>query len=143
MRLALIALLPLAGAAPALAAEPTVGQLYECRSTDGQVTLTLVVGKVDRERGAVIVGVSAWNDAAGTPAPEVGHLPFDAAALDLGCKARVGTRPLSADFAEGYAMWREAFDISKGGIFTASPADIYQHLLKSIPAPAKPEGTDS
>jgi hypothetical protein len=119
-------------ALPAQANSLAAGDTLECRG-DGGLIVQVVIGKIDinLKAGEFIVSASLFNDAPGVAIPEAGHLPFDLDALK-GCKP-VAARPLSANFAEGYGMWREAFDKKQGGYFTISPPEAYQFLLTQVP----------
>ena len=118
-------------AAPALAADYSLGDTLACPAKGGGPAVQIVVGKIDVSGTDAIVSVSMFDDAPGKKFPEAGHAPFDVKALK-GCST-VAKRSLSAYFGEGYAMWREAFDKGKAGVFTLSPSETFVIVHQLVP----------
>ncbi|NBB13824.1 hypothetical protein GVN21_00465 [Caulobacter sp. SLTY] len=133
-----LAAILIAAATPAWAGDVAVGQIYECDSPDSDLTLTLVVGRIDHKQGQTFISVSMFNDAPDAPHREIGHTPFVDGALEF-CTLQPGARALSANFEEGYAMWREAFDEGGGGAFDEAPADTYEMMLEMTSPDAAPQ----
>jgi hypothetical protein len=44
----------------------------------------------------------------------------------------LATKPINADYAEGYQMWKSAFDEGQAGVFTISLAEIINFVEDSI-----------
>jgi hypothetical protein len=68
---------------------------------------------------------------ANRPTQNIGFMPIAEAALDASVTQLVAEDAAfipSADFEEGYAGWKEAFDAGKAGFWTAPVAKIVQTI---------------
>ena len=132
----LLAALTLAGmtaTSSAFAADLAVGQTFACHP-DGQIIA--VVGRLDPAGDKVIASVSLFDQAPGSRAADVGHIPIDAGALKAACPSPAPKRALSENFEGGYALWREAFDAGKAGAFDIPVDQIIEVILSQMPREA-------
>ncbi len=110
-----------------------VGQTWEYATRAGEEASRLVVLRVDDvgETGHAGVIVHAAVEGvwlAGEPGA-IGFLPIAEASLEASVTRMEGEDPCftpSADFADGYAGWRRAFDEGKAGFWTAPVARVIQ-----------------
>ena len=64
------------------------------------------------------------------------HLPFAESAIEQSVTTLERESGPVPDFAEGYRLWREAFDAGKGGVFSIAVADAFD-AVTSIARNAK------
>ena len=94
---------------------------------------------VDPERdGHPVVHISVVNTSPSDDSRRwlISHLPFDPAALSESSLTLTDERQRwdleEDDFGSGYAIWREAFDFGKAGVFTEPvPAVVYTLLQQA------------
>ncbi|MBL1435673.1 MAG: hypothetical protein COB08_005690 [Rhodobacteraceae bacterium] len=115
------------------------GDILLCQSTEGMPDVMAWVGEIDTNEtfgfeplGAVfslqIYGVE------GSGHPTVGHSPFGAK-MFADCtrvQANVSTSP-SADFLEGYHIWKDAARKGEVGFWSLPVADAYWTILGVLP----------
>ncbi|WP_109671609.1 hypothetical protein [Mesorhizobium loti] len=104
------------------------GQTWTYRGAT-PVSSRVIIGAVDNLEGESqpIVSISV-SDA---PIPNDGkqlqtipHLPVAADVLRESVVELEGVRPIPDGFDHGYSLWRQAYDIGKGGYFTVSVEEI-------------------
>jgi hypothetical protein len=124
--------------AKAISAEIEVGQTYVCSHADAESAVLVWIGKVEPLNDAAppvsgaIISVSMQS--IGTKQmPSVGHAPISAEKFG-GCRASDAQFPASAraNFDEGYATWRAAYDNNEAGYWTLSPSEVYAAILGVI-----------
>lgn len=141
MRSLLLAALLSAVGPAALAADLAAGQTLACASETPGRQLFAVVGKVEPFGAQTAVGISLYDRTPGARLPMVGHLPVDQEVLASSCKPQTAvTLPISEHFQSGYDDWRAAVAAQKAGVFTLTPDQIENMLLKQLP-PATPAGS--
>ena len=102
-------------------------------------TSRAIIGRVDSEPGGstiisiTLTDVPLPDPATGTLVPkEASHLPMDGAALRASLVECAGTAPVTAAFWEGYAIWREAYDAGRAGVFTLPLREVQTALAKIL-----------
>lgn len=92
----------------------------------------VIVGRIDKELdGTTIVSISVTDAPIRTkeaPFQTISHLPFAEHVLQQSLQQKVGHTSVSSGFAEGYRLWREAYDNGEGGVFTISVAQAVQYV---------------
>ncbi len=115
------------------------GDLLLCQSTEGMPDVMAWVGETDIAETLGFEGLAAVYSlqvygAEGSGYPTVGHSPFGATVF-ADCtrvQANVGTPP-SADFLEGYTIWKDAARKGDAGFWELPVADAYWTILGVLP----------
>lgn len=103
-----------------------VGQVwkYKTRPTEPKSTLTVLKVESTPTSGNIIhISVDSLRMAnpqkLSGGSSSIAHMPFAEAAIDSSVIALLNSnQAVSADYIEGYNIWREAFLAGKGGIFS-------------------------
>lgn len=115
-----------------------VGERLACDSARGR-KLEVVVGRLDHVgAGVTVAGVSVHDLSPGATIPVAAHAPYLEATLAASCRTPIalGVAP-APEFAQGYALWRKAFEAGTGGYFTVSvdaSLDVMAGMLPQAPA---------
>jgi len=103
------------------------GQVWAFKTPADQPNARLTVlrvengGKVGTVVHIALSGVSYGNGQTTIP-----HLPFAESAVEKSVTTLERESGPVPDYAEGYRLWREAFDAGKGGVFSITVADAYE-----------------
>jgi len=106
------------------------GQVWTYHTRPGEEDSRLTVVKVEpHDKVGTIVHIRVDGVAQKNPhAPDgvsrvIHHTPFAAEALQRSVIELVGDGPVPGSFEQGYAIWKQAFDSGKGGVFTITVAE--------------------
>ena len=123
----------------ARAADYAEGQVWKYKTRPGEAASTLQISKMetDPKLGQIfhisVFQVRVKNPQAPTGATtELPHFPVSKQTLDASVTKFVGKSPIKADYQEGYAQWRQAFDAGKAGIFTIPVSEIVQTVESAL-----------
>src|SRR5690242_19983447 len=95
------------------------GQVWAFKTPSQHPNARLIILRVDGDqRLGNIVHVAVTGVSYGNGQNTIGHLPFAESAVEQSVTALERESGTVPDFAEGYRMWREAFDAGKAGVFT-------------------------
>lgn len=135
------------------------GQKWSYKTRPGEEDSYLIVLKVDKDAklGNIIHialrKLKMKNELSpdGSVSENVNHMPFSQEALDKSGLKLLEEKTDLPEFAEGYQMWREAFDGGRGGVYSITVAEAVNvveaglHGRKVVVAvtPAAPVGDDS
>lgn len=127
-------------AMPAIA-DYDVGQVWEYETRPGEESSLVYIVKVDEhEKLGKIFHISIVGIKIGNPAAEKGyvdslpHAPVSEEALRASLTKLVRSAKILPDFAEGYAIWRQAFDSGEAGIFTVPVHEIVSFIEHAVNA---------
>jgi len=113
------------------------GQLWTFSETADAPPLLVTIGHVDT---AADLGADAANPAVLSVSlipveearalgwPEVAHCPLSSAEFKDGEKVMDGASA-AAEFDDGYATWRAAFDAGEAGVFSQGPSAAYAAIV--------------
>jgi hypothetical protein len=128
-------------ASTAVAAEPPLqpGQCWTYSARSIEHGSYLVIRKIETlpKLGDVahisVYGLKIKNRASPTGfADQAGHIPISVAAL-RGSLTKLVEHPLpETNWMEGYALWREAYEAGKGGVFTKSVSECIGFMEEAI-----------
>jgi hypothetical protein len=115
-------------------AEPTVsdqpvtkfraGQVWAIKTPLDQPKAKLVVLRVESDgKLGTIVHIAVTGVSYGNGQNTIRHLPFAERAIEQSVTTLDRESGPVLDFAEGYQLWREAFDAGKAGVFTITVAE--------------------
>lgn len=107
------------------------GQRWSYKTRPGEEDSYLIVLKVDKDAklGNIIHialrKLKMKNELSpdGSVRENVNHMPFSQEALDKSGLKLLEEKTDLPDFAEGYQMWREAFDGGRGGVYSITIAE--------------------
>jgi hypothetical protein len=107
-----------------------VGQTWSYKSRTGEENSYLVILKIetDTKLGKIIHiamrGLKMKNRRSPDGISEdVNHMPFSETAIEKSGLKLLKEKVDLPDFAEGYRLWREAFDAGQAGIYTITIAE--------------------
>ncbi len=108
------------------------GQKWSYKTRPGEEDSYLIVLKVDKDAklGNIIHialrKLKMKNELSrdGSVSENVNHMPFSQEALDKSGLKLLEEKTDLPDFAEGYQMWREAFDAGRGGVYSITVAEV-------------------
>lgn len=113
------------------------GQVWTFKAPAGQPNARLEVLKVeDGGPLGTIVHIALSGVQYGDGQSRIPHLPFAESAIEKSVVALERDSGPVGEYAEGYRLWREAFDSGKGGVFTISVAEAFE-AVTSIARQAK------
>lgn len=118
--------------------EIAVGQVWSYEARQGEEQSRLTILKIETLHDQRIVHIAVADVfLERTNAPEsvvtyMGHLPFEESALKNSLRNMVGIVPQLPEYEDGYALWREAFDSGRGGVFTISVAESVAYMEQVI-----------
>lgn len=110
--------------------EPTsgrfrAGQVWSIKTPAEQPNAKLTVLRVERyDKVGTVVHVAISDVVFAGGQTRISHLPFAESAIAESVTTLERESAPIPDFAEGYRLWREAFDSGKGGVFTIPVADF-------------------
>jgi hypothetical protein len=115
------------------------GQVWSYKTRPGEGNSTLLINKVeiDPRLGAIfhvsVSGVSVKNSRVSSGVTsDLPHFPVSKQTLELSCVNLVGKSPPNAEYREGYAEWRSAFNQGKAGIFSIPISEIIDGVETAI-----------
>lgn len=107
------------------------GQIWQYHTRPGEEQSRLYIVKTDTLRdGAQAFHIHIDHIAirnahlAGGIQTDLPHAPVSAQTLDESVTRLDGTTDELPDISEGYAVWREAYDAGRGGVFTLPVAQL-------------------
>jgi hypothetical protein len=114
-------------------------QVWSYKTRPGEEQSRMIVLQVDHDpKLGTIVHVSLVGlhiKSAASPNGEtdqVGHMPVTEQALNGSVVAIVGTVPELPSYQEGYAMWKDAVEHGKGGVFTIPLAEAVAYFESAL-----------
>lgn len=118
-------------------AKPEVGQVWTYATRPGEAGSRIVVLKIEDETSfGTIVHIAirgvCIRRSAGAEVTELPHIPISRAAFErsvLSVESRLDRLP---DFAEGYNIWRTAFDAGQAGVFSVAIAEIVDVMDEAL-----------
>lgn len=107
------------------------GQKWSYKTRPGEEDSYLIVLKVDKDPqlGDIIhialrkLKMKNERLADGSFSENVNHMPFSQEAIDKSGLKLLEEKTGLPDFAEGYQMWREAFDAKRAGVYSITVAE--------------------
>jgi hypothetical protein len=115
------------------------GQVWSYKTRPGEENSTLLINKVDTDpRLGAIFHVSISDVSVRNPRAPSGvtsdlpHFPVSKQTLEQSCVKLLGERSPNADYREGYAEWRSAFDRGEAGVFSISVSEIIGGVERAI-----------
>lgn len=119
--------------------EYKIGQIWNYQTRNGEEKSKITIVKVsNHEHCGTIVNIAIDNVKIKSSYVEDGylnafsHLPFNKEAIDNSVTNLVGTTDDLSESQEGYAEWKEQFDLGKAGIFTGTVAETISILETSM-----------
>ena len=115
-------------AQPAASDQPVTkfraGQIWAFKTPVNQPNAKLVVLRVENGgKLGTIVHIALTGLSYGEGQNTIRHLPFAERAIEQSVTKLERESGPVPDFAEGYQMWRDAFDAGKAGVFTITVAE--------------------
>jgi hypothetical protein len=103
------------------------GQVWRFKTPPDQpnARLTILHGESGGKLGT-LVHVALSGVSYGDRQTQIQHLPFAESAFERSVTTLERKSGPIPDYAEGYRLWREAFDAGKGGVFTATIAEVFE-----------------
>jgi hypothetical protein len=80
----------------------------------------------------MIVHIAISGVSFGNGQSTISHLPFAEFAVEQSVTVLERESGPIPDFAQGYGLWREAFDTGKGGVFSISVAEAFEAVTGLI-----------
>lgn len=115
------------------------GQQWAYQSRAGEEQSTVLINKIEKdEKLGKIFHISVDGLRVKNPHIEDGfstkmpHFPVSEKTLKASLTQCLATKPINADYAEGYQVWKSAFDDGQAGVFTISVAEIVNFVEDSI-----------
>ena len=115
------------------AADYGEGQIWSYETRPGEEESRLYIARIDHDLPGspiyhlTIVGLKIELPSGDGPIQDrLPHIPVDTSTLDSSVVALIGVVPNPPDVSEGYAIWREAFDAGRAGVFNIPVSDIIQ-----------------
>ena len=100
------------------------GQVWAIKTPRDQPNAKLTVLRVEsREKVGTIIHIAVSGVSYGNGHTTIQHLPFTQAAVERSVTTLERESGPIPDFAEGYRLWREAWDAGSGGVFSITVAD--------------------
>jgi hypothetical protein len=117
-----------------------VGQIWKYHNREGEDSSTCTILKIetyDVTKDTIIHiridGVKIYSpDSPDGYSHAVGHLPCDAKAVSKSVTEMIGVKEPLPDFAEGYALWKKAWDEGKGGYFTIELKEVVESFDRGM-----------
>lgn len=109
------------------------GQVWGFKTPADQPNAQLTVLKVENGgQVGTIVHIRLSDVSYGDGQTTISHLPFAEAAVEQSVTTLERESGPVPDFAEGYRIWREAFDAGEGGIFTIPVAEAFEAVTGAV-----------
>jgi hypothetical protein len=109
------------------------GQVWSFKTPPGQLNAKLTVLRVESGgKLGTIVHIALSGVSYGNGQTTIQHLPFSESAVEQSVTALEDESGPIPDFAEGYRVWREAFDAGKAGVFTITVAEAYDAVTRIV-----------
>ena len=120
-------------------ADFSVGQVwkYKARPHESASEITIVAMDSDKELGSIVHIYVADVDIPNPKAPAgktsfIGHLPYNAEALQESVTELVGTADSLPDYEDGYKLWKQAFDDGEAGVFEVAVSEAIEGVQQSV-----------
>jgi hypothetical protein len=130
--------------AVASAHDYAMGQVWTYHVRPGDEGSTLQINKIERDpKLGTIYHISIFDvhvpnpGSAGGFITEIPHLPVSEATLNESVESLLPQPARSVDYAEGYAIWKRAFDAGRAGIYTVSIGEIVSALEQTMGTSSK------
>jgi hypothetical protein len=102
------------------------GQVWAFTPPTNQPNARLTILRVESyAKLGTIVHIAISGVSYGSGHTKIQHLPFAEAAVGRSVTALERESVPIPDFAEGYRIWRQAFDAGSGGVFTITVAEAF------------------
>lgn len=102
------------------------GQVWVFTPPTNQPDARLTVLRIESGgKLGTIVHIAISGVSYGDGQTQIQHLPFAESAVERSVTKLERESGPVPDFAEGYQMWRQAFDAGKGGVFTNTVAEAF------------------
>jgi hypothetical protein len=103
------------------------GQVWTFKTPAGQPEARIEVLKVeDGGQLGTIIHLAISGVRYGDGQTRIPHIPFSESAVETSVLALERESGPVGEFAQGYRLWREAYDSGKGGVFTISVAEAFE-----------------
>lgn len=103
------------------------GQVWAFHTPRDQPNARLTVLRVeDGGKVGTVVHIAISDVLFGDGQTTLPHLPFAESAIERSVTTLERESGPTPDFANGYQLWRQAFDAGKGGVFTITVADAFE-----------------
>ena len=117
--------------------ELEVGQVWKYQTRQGEPLSRAVVLKLEEDENlGSIVHVQLTEirfDPSASRSGTIGHLPYQETAFRESLVELEETLEDLPEFAEGYRIWREAFDREEAGVFTVPLREAVDFIVRSVP----------
>ena len=105
------------------------GQVWAIKTPADQPNAKITILRVENDaKNGTIVHAAITGVTFGNGQTSIKHLPFAEAAVEKSVTSLEREDGPVPDFAEGYRLWRQAFDAGKGGVFSITVADAYDSV---------------
>jgi hypothetical protein len=114
------------------------GQTWTYDTRPGESSSRARIFKIDVTPDATIIHVGLLNltfHTPGGPTDQIGHLPIEENALRQSVRQMESLDTPPPPVPEGYAMWREAFDAGKAGVWTVPLKDTISAIETTLNPP--------
>ncbi len=102
------------------------GQVWAFTPPTNQPNARITILRVESDsKLGTIVHIAISGVSYGDGQTQIHHLPFAESAVERSVTTLERESGPVPDFAEGYRMWRQAFDAGKGGVFTITVAEAF------------------
>ncbi len=102
------------------------GQVWAFTPPTNQPNARLTILRVESDpKLGTIVHIAISGVSYGDGQTQIQHLPFAESAVERSVTTLERESGPVPDFAEGYQMWRQAFDAGKGGVFTITVTEAF------------------
>jgi guanyl-specific ribonuclease Sa len=109
------------------------GQVWAFKTPPNQPNAKLTVLRVeDGGKVGTVVHIALSGVSFGDGQTAIPHLPFAESAVEQCVTTLERESGPVPDFAEGYRLWREAFDAGKGGVFSITVADVFETVIGAL-----------
>jgi hypothetical protein len=109
---------------------------YTTRPQEPNSTLTILKiethPKLDTIVHIAVSDVVIPSPGSDTPRESIGHMPIDASILESSVTQLAQQSVPLPDFAEGYQVWREAFDQGKAGVFSRPVSECVGFMEETL-----------
>jgi hypothetical protein len=108
--------------------------VWAFKTPAGQSNAKLTILRVESDsKLGTIVHIALTGVSYGNGQTAIRHLPFKESAVEQSVTTLERESGPMPDYAEGYRLWREAFDAGKGGVFSITVAEAYDAVTRGVP----------
>src|ERR1044071_9362869 len=115
------------------------GQTWTYKTRAGEESLRIIICRVDTDpKIGEIVHIHMnglrmkKKHAPGGVGNEIGHMPYESAALRKTVTALESSNGPIPDYKSGYQDWKTAFDNGEAGVFTASVSEVMAGMESAL-----------